>query len=333
MHSVAFEDMLFDPRVTGAATSPPAHDDDMAFPQVVHRSQEGTNDRGVSQLFGNQGLTEAAIAKEKQRQLIAQQFKASDQRQTYPGGTAMNPLLGLETLAANQMLINNLLFKTNAMNNQFSLSNLGKFNHSALAAGAGADIFTANTGMLAQNANIGLSVFPPRPEAVYRDASVMPDPVVFNRNGIEKSGRSAGSSEPFPQKLHRMLSELVKQADGSDMASFLPHGRAFAIHNPKQFASEIMHKYFRMSRFSSFQRQLNLYDFKRISEGRDKGAYYHELFLQGRTPLCTQMKRAKIKGQTGGGYHEELNFYLTPPVQRAKALVALPVAPTIESSK
>lgn len=57
-----------------------------------------------------------------------------------------------------------------------------------------------------------------------------------------------------------------------------------------------MPKYFRMSRFSSFQRQLNLYDFQRVTEGPDKGAYYHELFVQGRPILSTMMKRNKIKG-------------------------------------
>jgi hypothetical protein len=139
-----------------------------------------------------------------------------------------------------------------------------------------------------------------------------------------------------------MLSELNKEDGGTDVASFLPHGRAFVIHNPKKFVTEIMPKYFRMSRFSSFQRQLNLYDFRRISEGVDKGAYYHELFLNGRPALCTQMKRTKIKGQTpggwmpqrtggAGGYREELNFYSMPPIQEAKPVAAVPVAPTIQN--
>jgi nucleoid-associated protein YgaU len=41
---------------------------------------------------------------------------------------------------------------------------------------------------------------------------------------------------------------------------------------------------------------LNLYDFQRITEGTDKGAYFHELFVQGRPILSTMMKRNKIKG-------------------------------------
>lgn len=58
-----------------------------------------------------------------------------------------------------------------------------------------------------------------------------------------------------------------------------------------------MPKYFKMGSFASFQRQLNLYDFVRISEGPDRGAYCHELFIRGKPLLSTTMRRTKIKGQ------------------------------------
>lgn len=116
--------------------------------------------------------------------------------------------------------------------------------------------------------------------------------------GIPTTGdrRRKGRTGTFPQKLHQMLMDLERQEGGRDIASFLPHGRAFAIHKPRDFVKHVMPKYFRMSRFSSFQRQLNLYDFQRITEGPDKGSYYHELFVQGRPILSTMMKRNKIKG-------------------------------------
>jgi hypothetical protein len=108
--------------------------------------------------------------------------------------------------------------------------------------------------------------------------------------------RRKGRTGTFPQKLHQMLSDLERQEGGPEIASFMPHGRAFAIHKPRDFVKHVMPKYFRMSRFSSFQRQLNLYDFQRITEGPDKGSYFHELFAQGRPILSTMMKRNKIKG-------------------------------------
>jgi hypothetical protein len=108
--------------------------------------------------------------------------------------------------------------------------------------------------------------------------------------------RRKGRTGTFPQKLHQMLTDLERQEGGSEIASFLPHGRAFAIHKPRDFVKHVMPKYFRMGRFSSFQRQLNLYDFQRITEGPDKGGYYHNLFVRGRPIMATMMKRNKIKG-------------------------------------
>ena len=54
--------------------------------------------------------------------------------------------------------------------------------------------------------------------------------------------------------------------------------------------------YFRQSKLTSFQRQLNLYGFRRITQGADGGAYYHELFLRGRPQLSLRMQRQKVKG-------------------------------------
>jgi hypothetical protein len=131
----------------------------------------------------------------------------------------------------------------------------------------------------------------PLRNAGYHDASLLADPTPDPRRN------RGGVTEPFPVKLHRMLDTLELE-ESSDIASFLPHGRAFAIHRPKQFASEVMPRFFRQSKLTSFQRQLNLYGFRRISHGPDSGGYYHSYFLKGRPAMCCNMKRLKVKGDS-----------------------------------
>ena len=115
----------------------------------------------------------------------------------------------------------------------------------------------------------------PANPAVYTDASAMMDPPPDTRRN------RGGVTEPFPEKLHRML-DTCEREGLSDVVSFFSHGRAFNIHKPRRFQTEIMPRFFRQTRLTSFQRQLNLYGFQRISQGPDHGGYYHELFLKGR---------------------------------------------------
>lgn len=96
-----------------------------------------------------------------------------------------------------------------------------------------------------------------------------------------------------------------------------PHGRCFLVHKPKEFVDEIMPTFFRQSKLTSFQRQLNLYGFSRITAGRDRGGYYHELFLRNKLFLCQSMTRIRIKGTGIKGKANpasEPNFYSMPPI-------------------
>jgi len=107
--------------------------------------------------------------------------------------------------------------------------------------------------------------------------------------------RKGGVSVPFPVKLHSVLDQV--EADGlAHIVSWQPHGRCFVIHQPKEFVELVMPKYFRQSKLTSFQRQLNLYGFSRLTRGPDATGYYHELFLRGKVFLCKQMTRTKVKG-------------------------------------
>ena len=119
-----------------------------------------------------------------------------------------------------------------------------------------------------------------------------------------------GVLTPFPLKLHAML-DAVERQGMEHIVSWQPHGRCFVVHNPKAFG-DILSNHFKVSKLSSFQRQLNLYGFQRLTRGKDRGGYYHELFLRGKVFLAQNIERVKIKGtkiRARSNPSQEPNFY------------------------
>ncbi|KAI2490752.1 DNA binding protein [Fragilaria crotonensis] len=106
-----------------------------------------------------------------------------------------------------------------------------------------------------------------------------------------------GGSETFPMVLHRALAELEFNGRHADIAEFLPDGRTFQIKNQTFFEETILPTFFpKMKCFASFQRQLNLYNFKRVGgKGFARGLYRHELFIRDNPALSSGMRRIKKK--------------------------------------
>ena len=120
------------------------------------------------------------------------------------------------------------------------------------------------------------------------------------QNGVEPGADKPLSgkvkrSDQFPMKLHVMLT-VVEDLGLAHIVSWKVHGRAFQVHNVELFVSKILPRFFRQSKITSFQRQLNLYGFQRFMHGKDTGASYHQFFLRGKPFLCRAMCRMKVKG-------------------------------------
>lgn len=120
----------------------------------------------------------------------------------------------------------------------------------------------------------------------------------------------------FPLKLQRILDKL--EAEGQmDILSWLPHGRAFIVHDPDRFVSEIMPVFFNQTKYSSFQRQCHMYQFERITAGPDKNAYHNANFLRGRPELAVKMQRTRVNGKgtrRPGNPLQEPDLYALPPL-------------------
>lgn len=135
----------------------------------------------------------------------------------------------------------------------------------------------------------------------------------------KRRGPRGGVVVPFPERLYTMLSQVEKDGE-EDVVSWQPHGRCFIVHQPKRFVEEVMPKYFRQSKLTSFQRQVNLYGFRRLTAGKDRGGYYHEMFLRGRPDLHRRLVRIRVKGtgfKSASSPGTEPDFYSFPRCSEA----------------
>jgi hypothetical protein len=61
--------------------------------------------------------------------------------------------------------------------------------------------------------------------------------------------------------------QILQTESHSHVVGWVDDGIAFKIHNVALFQSSVLPKYFKHSNFSSFVRQLNMYDFHKRKEG------------------------------------------------------------------
>lgn len=114
----------------------------------------------------------------------------------------------------------------------------------------------------------------------------------------------------FPARLH----DLLTFDEGiSDIITWLPHGRAWIVLKKPEFVAKVAPSHFSISKFESFTRQVNGWGFKRITQGPDINAYYHEMFLRGMPHLIQWMKRnsTTLQGRRKmrADPRDEPNFY------------------------
>lgn len=132
--------------------------------------------------------------------------------------------------------------------------------------------------------------------AVCTDDNIIVNPMK-QQEDAEDAQLNNNKSAFFPAKLHQLL-EDAERLGFSHIVSWSEDGRAFQIHDQKEFVNSIMNIYFDQSKFASFRRQLNLYGFNRTRTNNNRNMYFHEKFLQGNSQLCEQMFRRCSSGSS-----------------------------------
>merc|ERR1719343_150752 len=109
-----------------------------------------------------------------------------------------------------------------------------------------------------------------------------------SNNMEEHAERSEEEAKRFPEQLRMILDEERY----SSAISWLNNGTSFAIHNKSVFEDDIIPIYFQIKRWKSFQKQLNVYGFEKLSGKRR--VYYHPYFIKDEPSLMVLMKREKV---------------------------------------
>jgi hypothetical protein len=82
---------------------------------------------------------------------------------------------------------------------------------------------------------------------------------------------AASSDLSFPWRLFTMLSGSEIEEGFEEIVSWIMDGTAFKVHDQEQFVKTILPRYFKMTKYNSFTRQLYAYDFTWIRKGPERG--------------------------------------------------------------
>jgi hypothetical protein len=129
--------------------------------------------------------------------------------------------------------------------------------------------------------------------------------MALNANRMEKlvasptaaAGDTHKSKEvaPFLKNLRKML-----DLESDEILRWTPNGRAFEIHDMEQMMDYVLPKYFKHRKYTSFQRQLNYFNFKKWTKSKAVVCTFsNEYFLRDQPDLAWRISRKK-SAQLGG---------------------------------
>jgi hypothetical protein len=103
---------------------------------------------------------------------------------------------------------------------------------------------------------------------------------------------SRDAETKFPCKLHRMLQD-VENEGLTHIVGWHKDGKCFRVHDPEVFVEMFLPRYFKKSKYRSFQRQLNLYGFHRITALKPcwESCYHHPDFSRDDELGCRNINR------------------------------------------
>ena len=88
---------------------------------------------------------------------------------------------------------------------------------------------------------------------------------------LDKIQEEERAKRVFPYVLHEILDQ-AEEKGYDDIVSWTPCGSGFKIHRREDFISDVLSRFFKLTRYKSFSRQLNLWGFTCIASGQQRGS-------------------------------------------------------------
>ncbi|XP_074274954.1 heat stress transcription factor A-8-like [Silene latifolia] len=135
---------------------------------------------------------------------------------------------------------------------------------------------------------------------------------------MTKRGENEGNIVPFLAKCYEMVNDETTDA----IISWSQSNDSFIVWNMAEFTGNLLPKFFKHNKFSSFMRQLNIYGFRKVDT--DRWEFANERFIKGETDLLKSIQRRKnIKknsqpDQPTIDFSEKVDFNLEKEVEILK---------------
>jgi hypothetical protein len=99
----------------------------------------------------------------------------------------------------------------------------------------------------------------------------------------------------------RKTYEILEEGKYPDIISWNDDGNFLVIKDAEEFSQKVLPVHFKHGNFTSFVRQLNMYNFHKKRSMNAEHIYYHELFKRGKVDLLRHIKRKNSEPTTSTG--------------------------------
>ncbi len=96
-----------------------------------------------------------------------------------------------------------------------------------------------------------------------------------------KSARDGELKKNVSPNFLLKLYEILETNEYSNLIQWGESGKLFIVKNLNEFTDKVLPKFFKHNNFSSFVRQLNMYDFHKKRNGTNENIFQHKNFIRG----------------------------------------------------